>query len=154
MTKIIYNFVIHFINLFKNSRKICSNCIITRNYVRRNYEPILLFNCLPLSILLYYIYRDLSIHMHRYASVNEKYVFYDRTRKLHLFTSKLKSVEIKLNLVIFSLQIWVKINRIYQSPIKVFQSKLKYAITKFKFFNPFLPIGPRWDRLANISILI
>ena len=35
VTKIIYNFVIHFINLFKNNRKIifiiiiCSNCIKT-----------------------------------------------------------------------------------------------------------------------------
>ena len=46
------------------------------------------------------------------------------------------------------------INRVYQAPIKVFQSKLKYVNTKFKFINPFPPIGPRWDRLAKISISI
>ena len=41
-----------------------------------------------------------------------------------------------------------------QGPIKVFKRKLKYAITKFKFINPFPPIGSRRDRLTKISISI
>ena len=46
------------------------------------------------------------------------------------------------------------INKICQAPIEVFQSKLKYEINKLKSINPFPPIGPRWDRLAKISISI
>ena len=58
---------------------ICSNCINYNTEVRRNNEPIILFfYCLPLSTLLHYIYRNISKHMFRYASENEKFMFYDR----------------------------------------------------------------------------
>ena len=40
------------------------------------------------------------------ASENEKYMFYDRANKLKLFSSILKLVKIKLNLVKFSLKLF------------------------------------------------
>ena len=39
--------------------------------VRRNNEPIFLFNCLPISLLLYYIYRDISIHNYVYIMLHK-----------------------------------------------------------------------------------
>ena len=59
MAKIIYNFVTHFIDLFKNNGKIIFIMKICSNWnteARRNNESIFLFNCLPLSLYQYTCY--------------------------------------------------------------------------------------------------
>ena len=61
VTKIIFNFVVHFIKLFKNNRKkyIYYNNLFQLYYnteVRRNNEPVLLFNCFPLHQYYYIIF--------------------------------------------------------------------------------------------------
>ena len=107
---------------------------------RRNNEPILLFNRLPLSILLYYIYRDISIHLFiDNASENEKYMFYDRARKLLLFIMYFPEIsrdQIKFGQIQFKIII-LKLNQIkfklkYQIRIKINQIQFKRNLLNLK----------------------
>ena len=119
LTKIICNFVIYFIYLFKNNGKIifiiiiCSNCIITPKW------DVIMNPFFSLTVFLYRHYYIIFTGTYQYICLNntpenEKFMFYDRARKLFLFGSKFKYLswdQMKYYLIQFEI-ILLKLNQV------------------------------------------